>query len=488
MLVMRRVISAIALGAASCADPTPLAAPAPTPTYYSGWPGGKDLPPGRRPPPTIPFSSRTALIASRVDEAVERYHMERWEAFIDAVDPGELVGDLRVSQSQIQQGQWKLEWLFANGDELFEHDFAGDGFGPGFSRVHKGSTGGPDALSCAECHHRGGFDGAGDRSQNAFFDGDGKDPSSAFERNAPHTLGLGAIEKLAEEMTRELQQKKNVAVATATIEKKPWRVALSAKGVSFGTLTARPDGTLDTTGVLGIDDDLVVKPFGWKGAVRTIREFAIDGFQRHHGLQLSGTDADKDGMPAEITEGMITSISVYLALLEVPVVIPPSDPELSRRYAAGASLFGSVGCATCHVPTLLLEDTKLRFGPLEADLLADAEEPRLALDAFGRFAAVPVNLFSDLKRHAMGPALSEDRPTIQGIAADEFLTRPLWGLASTGPWLHDGRAETIDETILLHGGEAQKTRDRFALLPEDEKASLRIYLLSLSRYPRLEYR
>ena len=444
--------------------------------------------------PILPASSRTTLLTARAEEAVERYNRDRWERFIDAVDVGELSSDIRVSEQHIADGRWSTESLFLAGDELFEHDFGGiDGYGPGYSRVHAGAAGGPDALSCAECHHRGGFDGAGDRSQNAFFDGNGKDPASAFERNPPHTLGLGAVERLAEEMTRDLQRERSVAIATARIEKRPWTARLESKGVSFGTLVARPDGSVDTSGIEGVDPDLVVKPFGWKGALPTIREFVIDGFQRHHGLQLSGDtpatfDGDRDGIPAELTEGMVTAVTAYLTLLEIPVVLPPHDPDLARRHLLGAELFRTAGCADCHVPTLLLDDTRFRFGALTVDLLEDAEEPRLVPNVYWRLDDIPVNLYSDLKRHDMGPALAEPRPTVQGIPGDQFLTRSLWGVADTAPYLHDGRAPTLDDAILLHGGEAQRARDAFARMSLDEKAALRIFLLSLSRYPRIEYR
>jgi CxxC motif-containing protein (DUF1111 family) len=58
-------------------------------------------------------------------------------------------------------------------------------------------------------------------------------------------------------------------------------------------------------------------------------------------------------------------------------------------------------------------------------------------------------------------------------------------LAETAPYLHDGRAATIPEAILAHGGEAQDSRDAFASLSAEERASLHVFLLSLSRTPKL---
>ena len=66
-----------------------------------------------------------------------------------------------------------------------------------------------------------------------------------------------------------------------------------------------------------------------------------------------------------------------------------------------------------------------------------------------------------------------------------FLTRPLWGLAETAPYLHDGRAPTIHDAIVLHGGEAAAARDAYLALDENGRASVRVFLASLSRQPKL---
>lgn len=454
--------------------------------------------PNRRPPPTAPFGSNRALLADRVEEALERYDLGRWERLVDAMDPGELISDLRVDDKQIEEGKWRLEWLFLLGDELFEHDFARqEGFGPGRKRIHEGVAGGPDSLACSECHHRGGFDGAGDLSQNAFFDGDGYAPSSGFERNAPHVLGLGVVQKLAEEMTAELtSQRENLTLDARSVGKSQ-RLPLGSKGVSFGSLTAHPDGTIDTRDVVGVLPDLVVRPFGWKGGQSTIRDFARDGFQRHHGMQAvdpltpgKGPDWDKDEdqNTTEIIPGMLTTMTVYLSLLDIPVIIPPEDPKLLERHGRGWEAFHRIGCGDCHRQSLPISDSQLKITEaLTVDLFVDGEEPRPRMDVFDT-SGTPIYLFSDLKFHSMGAELAESRATVAGVPADVFLTRSLWGLADTAPYLHDGRAMTIDEAILAHGGEGKAARNAFASLPASDKANVRVFLLSLTRHPRIEYR
>jgi CxxC motif-containing protein (DUF1111 family) len=89
-----------------------------------------------------------------------------------------------------------------------------------------------------------------------------------------------------------------------------------------------------------------------------------------------------------------------------------------------------------------------------------------------------VNLYGDLKRHEMGAALSE-RIDEEGTGASNFLTENLWGVGSTAPYLHDGRATTLTEAILAHGGEAQQPRDAFLALPNSQQKDVIAFLDNL---------
>src|SRR5207249_3220465 len=88
----------------------------------------------------------------------------------------------------------------------------------------------------------------------------------------------------------------------------PATLPLSTKGVAFGSITANPDGALDTSKVYGVDRDLIIKPFHQKGVVRSVREFTVNAFNHHHGMQAverfgiarTGTaDFDGDGVEDE---------------------------------------------------------------------------------------------------------------------------------------------------------------------------------------------
>jgi hypothetical protein len=85
-------------------------------------------------------------------------------------------------------------------------------------RVQQGLAGGPDAFGCFSCHSKGGPDGAGMQTQNAFLLGDGEHIGSGEQRNPPQMLGLGPIAALAVEMSAELQAEAAAAADRALVE------------------------------------------------------------------------------------------------------------------------------------------------------------------------------------------------------------------------------------------------------------------------------
>lgn len=477
-----------------------LAAPcllASTPDTPVPWPHGA--------PPT------SDALSAMVSDALTIADREQSEGFLEAFDLGDDAEHIQLPQKDIDENKYgygTLERLFRFGDSFFEHTFrAEDGYGhsvnPQLQRVHDGVYGGRDTFSCAGCHSVGGTDGAGSETQSAFLLGDGDHLSSANVRNAPAVLGLGFVQALGAEMSNQLKLQREDALTKASATGKSVTVPLSCKGVSFGQITASPDGGLDTSKVEGVDPDLVVKPFGWKGNVARLRRFAEDAARVHFGIQSdvlcqeyklspdpaklgpgpNWFDPDNDGKFHELLEGILTASAVYMAQLESPVVLPPSDPGLRERWAKGSTLFDRAGCQDCHRRSLSLsyaywdEYPDTTGGPpVTLNLVSDGEKPRSSLQ---------VDLFSDLKRHDMGPELGDRNEDPAGLVPKTvFLTRPLWGLAESAPYMHDGRAATIPEAILDHGGDAKKQRDAFAALSPDEQADLHIFLLSLTREPK----
>ncbi len=460
---------------------------------------------------TIPWPDGDAPTTAEVDEqlhdAFDLFELEKAEEYLEALEKGEQSEETRLFQEDIDAGMWDLDDLFRVGDAVFGHAFrAADGFGSSpsarLSRVHNAGLGGPDTFACADCHSVGGPDGAGATTQNAYFRGDGDRPTSSLVRNAPHTLGLGFVQALAREMTQDLQAQRDAAAVQAADSGAPVTVALVSKGVEFGEVTVAPNGMITTDAVVGVDADLVVRPFGWRGEFATLRRIIEDAARVHFGIQShvltigheaqpnpaelgSGPDwydPDADGVARELEEGSLTATAVYLSMLESPVIVPPHDPPLRDRWANGSALFESVGCNDCHRRELVLlspfwdELPDTTDGPaVRVSLLQDGEFPK---------ARPRVALFSDLKRHDMGPDFAEAVP-IRGLGPTVFLTRPLWGLAETAPYMHDGRAATIPEAIEAHGGEAEAAVEAWSLLSDAERADLHVFLLSLSREPKV---
>jgi hypothetical protein len=91
------------------------------------------------------------------------------------------------------------------------------------------------------------------------------------------------------------------------------------------------------------------------------------------------------------------------------------------------------------------------------------------------------NIFTDFKRHDLGPNFHERN--YDGTTQQVFLTAALWGVASTGPYGHDGRSATLHEVILRHGGEAQSVRDNYANLLRSDQRDLLDFLGSLLLFP-----
>ena len=152
---------------------------------------------------------------------------------------------------------------------------------------------------------------------------------------------------------------------------------------------------------------------------------------------------DEDPAPdPEMSTVDLFSLVTYAMLLAAP-----EPEELSAQGLRGRDVFDDLRCGACHAPRL--------------------EGPR-----------GPLPIYSDLLLHDMGPELADG--LVQGLASgSEFRTQPLWGLSSVGPYLHDGRAETIEQAILLHGGEGEAARDAAAALTPAEMADLVEFLSSL---------
>jgi hypothetical protein len=234
-------------------------------------------------------------------------------------------------------------------------------------------------------------------------------------------------------------------------------------------------------------------------------------------------DGDFDGVINEMRVGDQTALAVYIAAQPRPVtrqelarfgLIPPLDRAEHTAIARGDAAFTRIGCADCHRPQLVIDnpifsepsqnpnfrDVRFPAGQLARsralkvelavsfDLTRDhpdnvievnGREVRLGSFERGRAGSAIVRLYGDLKRHDMGPRLAEPIDEI-GTGAATFLTENLWGVGGTAPYLHDGRATTLTEAILEHGGEAQASRDAFVALSRQDQEGVIAFLNNLT--------
>ena len=430
----------------------------------------------------------------------------------------------RTTQDQIASGALSLRNIRLAGLKIFATPFNHyDGYGEGAmdpanpdhtspgNRPMLGDNGtmlrvnGLDTQTCLECHNQVstttvplifGVGGAGGINATALFQArsfDVEDSAgngfAAFDGraiNPPALFGVGGVQLLAKEMTVDLQRLKAVAVESRA----GTQVALASKGVSFGYLVAEGAGGVDTSHVQGVDEDLIIRPFGRKGEFSSIRAFDLEATQFHMGMQPvevvgDGIDADRDKVVNELLPGEISALEIFLATMD-----RPQQEKMDKVAQRGFTHFQDIGCAECHRPALQTESRYLGFSYSEepADpqrnifYRVDLSRAPSRFDQ-GEADGVVVELFSDLKRHDMGPALAESFHRASDNRNAEFITAKLWGVADTAPYLHDGRALTLYEAIGLHGGEARDARDQFLSLPVDDQAALIAFLKTL-RNPR----
>lgn len=346
---------------------------------------------------------------------------------------------------------------FVEGDEQFGKAFAiSEGLGPIFNNV-----------SCASCHSG---DGRG-RAENSLT------RFSALGNLVPELGGP------------QLQDR---AIPGAEAERLPAGVETSLRlpppvfgmglieAVPVDSILLRADpADLDGDGISGRPNMVSVPAFvpahepggtgpalgrfGRKSQVSTLVQQTVDAYHQDIGITTDfrpeensnplasrPTEAADRVADPEIPASIVRSVVAYLRLLA-----PPAPGGSTPRRDQGRDLFTTVGCVSCHVPVL-------RTGPSATPALANRE----------------VTLYSDLLLHDMGDGLADYRA--DGDAdGREWRTTPLWGLRIMREFLngqafllHDGRALSVEDAILQHGGEAQAARDAFAALAADARTAL----------------
>ncbi len=343
---------------------------------------------------------------------------------------------------------------FAAGlDEFQNRENAASGLGPIFNNV-----------SCAACHSRPAIGGASNivvtrfgHRANGQFDPLANIGGSLLQDKA---IAPGALEVIPSQANVVAHRQSTALFGLGLIEAIPDQAILqNAARSQHDGLHGLPSMVTDeTTGTTRVGR------FGWKGQHATLLAFAGDAYLNEMGItnrffpfenapngdqvRLAHYDAvtdPEDTVDPQTGRSDIDAAADFMRLLAPP----PARPVAAG--SPGAALFNTIGCSGCHTPSMRTGHNQVA-----------------ALDR------KPVNLYSDLLLHDMG---SLGDGIVQGQAlGQDIKTPPLWGVRASGPYLHDGRAATIDAAIRLHDGEARRARDRYLHLQEAQRQQILAFL------------
>ena len=209
--------------------------------------------------------------------------------------------------------------------------------------------------------------------------------------------------------------------------------------------------------------------FGWKAAEPTLKQQNSGAFAGDMGLTTSlhpDTDCTSSqpceksvsGGTPEVPDKTLNHVTFYTQHLAVPMQRGSESEEVQQGYQH----FKNAGCNQCHIEHWTTGKA--------------SDRPELSNQK--------IRPFTDLLLHDMGEGLADNRPEYLANGR-EWRTAPLWGVGVnkvvTGQenYLHDGRARTLEEAILWHGGEAEISRNHYMALDNDQRQQLLQFLESL---------
>lgn len=201
--------------------------------------------------------------------------------------------------------------------------------------------------------------------------------------------------------------------------------------------------------------------FGKKASAYNLLHQTVNAYNQDIGITSTFNPKDVysgNNIDPEVSDLKVHNVVFYLQTLKTPIQRNSNDAEV--QY--GKNIFTQIKCASCHTPSL-----KTGFSPVES----------LSYKTFFPY--------TDLLLHDMGNSL-DDGYTEGSAKTFEWRTPPLWGLGLSpnsqgGQYflMHDGRAKSIEEAIMLHGGEGLQSKNNFTQLSQSEKNALIKFLKSL---------
>lgn len=334
------------------------------------------------------------------------------------------------------------------------------------------------------------------------------------QRNPPALFGVGKIDAITELRINELAKRQFVKskgrISGRFVGKFGWRGQVPSLSAFVSQACA---------GELGLSQgvDMSSQPSQRKAKrQRGAVENPVDSQDSKQGvapfltLSQAGDPADLQyaNVGVDMTQSEVSKLTSFVASIPRPIEKPPSG-HTPKEVRQGERLFNSIGCADCHAPDLrpvsgMFSDLLLHdMGPeLQSPMPAPPGNMPAASTMFPpRFSVRGPEVSGSQQYYGSGSAFA---PQPQPVAIPkpvkpqfprgevtepddfswdalqrEWRTPPLWGVADTGPYLHDGRAETLEDAILWHGGEAQWSRDDFAKRSRPEKDLVIAFLSSL---------
>jgi len=391
---------------------------------------------------------------------------------------------------------------FFEGKELFEKSWepakpsptGGDGLGPLYNEA-----------SCVGCHHLGGTGGGGTNERNVLmltavagsaqsltgaklFQGEMEDLHPGFRNRTSIVLHRHATTPESEERLKKIE---SFSVVQTREEIKVLRKANRNTPALFGAglIDAIPDTVLreaqkrtfpsfpEIKGrVSGLPDGRLGR-FGWKGQMASLDDFVRAACSNELGLEVPGhhqtslataQEFDPSRLKLDMNEEQCELLTRFVSRLAPPAQRTAGDRTIPPW---GYMVFEAIGCATCHAPKLGA------VRGLYSDLLLHdmGEASSDSATYYGAPVAPP---------RSGDVAEAQEQPRRSGLAAaTEWRTPPLWGVANSAPYLHDGRASTLDDAIRRHDGEAAKAQTRYTRLASSDRRALLTFLSSLTVSP-----
>jgi CxxC motif-containing protein (DUF1111 family) len=242
--------------------------------------------------------------------------------------------------------------------------------------------------------------------------------------------------------------------------------------------------------------------FGWKAQKPNLYDFTMTACAVELGLHVpdhpqAGVPNQPDYQPAgfDLNRDECRELVQFLKNLPAPGRTETSNPAVAKEVHLGELAFAKIGCAACHVPDmgevsglysdLLVHDMGSEMGDSGSYGVFqpqspgnDADDPLSGLLT----RSIPPQLRVDQRQVGpFGITTEEAIPDkMIGAGRQEWRTPPLWGVRDSAPYMHDGRAGSLEQAIAFHGGEAQLSANRFYRLPPDERARVLAFLRTLA--------